>query len=88
MKVLIVLLGLLSVSTGQFSARNRKALCYLPSEYGKCGGHRMMWTFSNRQQKCVPFLFSNCGGNENRFFTKENCESACAPTDSPFEFYG
>ncbi|KQS52441.1 kunitz-type serine protease inhibitor textilinin-5 [Drosophila erecta] len=85
MKLLIDFLCLLAVfvSTVQ-SAGERKAFCYLPHEFGKCDGHRIMWAFSNKQQMCVPFAFSNCGGNENRFFTKENCEKACAPIQSRF----
>ncbi|XP_017015531.1 kunitz-type serine protease inhibitor textilinin-2 [Drosophila takahashii] len=79
MKVGIVILGLLAISVSTVQpARNRLALCYLPQQFGKCGGHRLMWAFSNQQQMCVPFVFSNCGGNENRFFTKEKCEKTCA----------
>ncbi|EDW43327.1 GM26503 [Drosophila sechellia] len=62
----------------------KTAFCYLAYEFGKCGGHRVMWAFSIKELECVPFVFSNCGGNENRFHTKENCEKACAPIQSRF----
>ncbi|XP_033165001.1 kunitz-type serine protease inhibitor microlepidin-3 [Drosophila mauritiana] len=85
MKLLTEFLCLLAVllSTVE-SAEKRKAFCYLPYEFGKCGGHRVMWAFSIKELECVPFVFSNCGGNENRFHTKENCEKACAPIQSRF----
>ncbi|XP_016949870.1 kunitz-like toxin PcKuz2 [Drosophila biarmipes] len=85
MKVVIIALGLLAifVSTVQ-PAGKRNALCYLPHEFGKCGGHRLMWAFSNNQGKCVPFVFSNCGGNENRFYTQEKCERTCAIINQRF----
>ncbi|XP_039495261.1 LOW QUALITY PROTEIN: kunitz-type serine protease inhibitor 2 [Drosophila santomea] len=88
MKLLIELLCPLEyfVSIVQ-SGRKRKAFCHLPQELGKCEGHRFMYAFSNRQQMCVPFAFSNCGGNENRCFSKENCAKACAQIRSRFVSY-
>ncbi|XP_017046370.1 PI-actitoxin-Axm2b [Drosophila ficusphila] len=86
MKTLVVFLCFLGffVATVQPAEKDRNEFCYFPSQYGKCNGHRVLWYFSINQKMCVPFVFSNCGGNQNRFFTKEMCEKACAPRFSIF----
>jgi hypothetical protein len=40
-----------------------------------------VWTwvydFCFRRGECLPFDYTGCGGNSNRFHTKEQCESLC-----------
>ncbi|KAH8347554.1 hypothetical protein KR059_012570, partial [Drosophila kikkawai] len=55
----------------------RKEICVLKPEYGKCKGRRSLWYFNNQYGKCQTFTYSNCGGNRNRFYTKEACIDFC-----------
>lgn len=32
---------------------------------------------------CLPFTYGGCGGNDNKFLTQEECESACGATPQP-----
>ncbi|XP_017858922.1 PREDICTED: protease inhibitor carrapatin-like [Drosophila arizonae] len=66
-----------------FNARKRhfekinKAICYSKPDYGKCKGNRQLWFFNKYKIKCEKFTYSNCGGNENRFYTKDECDIFC-----------
>ncbi|KAH8417889.1 hypothetical protein KR222_007778, partial [Zaprionus bogoriensis] len=52
-------------------------ICHKNPAYGKCRGHRTMWYFNKYKMRCESFIFSNCGGNTNRFFSKEECDDFC-----------
>ncbi|KAH8388349.1 hypothetical protein KR093_004738 [Drosophila rubida] len=54
------------------------AVCLKKAKYGKCGGRRKMWYFDIYKMKCDVFIYSNCGGNTNRFYSKEECDEFCA----------
>ncbi len=43
-------------------------------------GGAFRWFFNITTQGCLPFLYSGCGGNRNRFVTQDICERWCAPT--------
>ncbi|BFF91936.1 kunitz-type serine protease inhibitor homolog delta-dendrotoxin-like [Drosophila madeirensis] len=58
--------------------KERRAICYKGPSYGSCKGKRKMWNFNFRSKKCVPFTFSNCGGNRNRFHSQDDCEKFCS----------
>ncbi|XP_017046369.1 kunitz-type serine protease inhibitor 2 isoform X2 [Drosophila ficusphila] len=47
------------------------------SEYGKCKGHRRLWYYNLNKGKCQTFIYSNCGGNGNLFYTRESCQEFC-----------
>uniref|UniRef100_A0A6P4FFI7 Kunitz-type serine protease inhibitor 2 n=1 Tax=Drosophila rhopaloa TaxID=1041015 RepID=A0A6P4FFI7_DRORH len=55
----------------------RKSVCVQNSEYGKCEGHRRLWYYNVNRAKCQTFIYSNCGGNGNLFFTRESCQEFC-----------
>ena len=40
------------------------------------------WGYELRVRRCIPFYYTGCDGNENRFDTKSECESYC-PTSFP-----
>ncbi|KIH42618.1 Kunitz/Bovine pancreatic trypsin inhibitor domain protein, partial [Ancylostoma duodenale] len=44
-----------------------------------------MWLFSYgfdpKQGKCVRFFYGGCGGNNNNFETKEDCQDVCESDD-------
>ncbi|KAM9309153.1 collagen alpha-6(VI) chain-like [Pholidichthys leucotaenia] len=54
-----------------------KDACLLRQDEGDCQTYVMMWFFDTEQGKCTRFWYSGCGGNENRFKTRDECESLC-----------
>ncbi|EDW76467.2 uncharacterized protein Dwil_GK15469 [Drosophila willistoni] len=40
-----------------------------------CEAYIPSWSFDG--QECVKFIYGGCGGNANRFGTKEACEAKC-----------
>jgi len=41
-----------------------------------------VWTYNQRTGKCTDFVYGDrCGGNDNRFYTKEDCEKTCVFSD-------
>jgi hypothetical protein len=66
------------VTTTQGSARPRdRAMCLLPMEVGPCRATIESWYFDTAMQKCLPFMYGGCRGNENRFVTENLCIHAC-----------
>ncbi|KAG5838427.1 hypothetical protein ANANG_G00223590 [Anguilla anguilla] len=51
--------------------------CLLPLEEGSCLRYTIRWYFHALVGSCRPFIYSGCGGNGNRFLTKEECEEHC-----------
>lgn len=58
------------------------AICLLPSTAGPCRGNFERWYFDVGMQKCLPFSYGGCRGNENRFETMDECTEACAVSQS------
>lgn len=51
--------------------------CTLPAQSGLCLGYFPSFFFNARTGACEEFIYGGCGGNENRFDTKKECESKC-----------
>uniref|UniRef100_A0A0K0EMD6 EGF-like domain-containing protein n=1 Tax=Strongyloides stercoralis TaxID=6248 RepID=A0A0K0EMD6_STRER len=69
--------------------------CFLPIDKGNCLHNDEMpserWGYNPNTRKCQSFQYSNCGGNDNNFATKYQCENTCggliAPNDKKCAFY-
>uniref|UniRef100_A0A3Q2YLM4 BPTI/Kunitz inhibitor domain-containing protein n=1 Tax=Hippocampus comes TaxID=109280 RepID=A0A3Q2YLM4_HIPCM len=48
--------------------------CLVPMEEGTCARFTLRWYFNSHVQACRPFIYSGCGGNDNRFVHLEECE--------------
>ncbi|XP_018612087.1 collagen alpha-1(VII) chain [Scleropages formosus] len=51
--------------------------CLMPLEEGSCSRYTLRWYFNAQVESCRPFIYSGCGGNQNRFNTQEECEDEC-----------
>lgn len=46
-------------------------------DVGRCTGHFDSYYFDASTDSCELFQYSGCGGNENRFHSKEECAALC-----------
>ncbi|XP_016533151.1 collagen alpha-1(VII) chain isoform X1 [Poecilia formosa] len=51
--------------------------CLLPMSEGACSEYALVWYFHGQSGECRPFVYGGCGGNQNRFTSKQDCESLC-----------
>lgn len=65
-----------------FLGKSRE-ICSLKLDVGRCEGHFDSWYYDVARGVCEPFQYSGCGGNANRFNTKELCEGLCLLPVSP-----
>lgn len=58
-------------------------ICVLTPEAGDpdrvCMVRYFRWFYNIATKKCEQFIYGGCGGNENRFDTKDECEKRCVP---------
>merc|ERR1712179_140108 len=56
--------------------------CSQPSGVvGPCRAFDPSWTFSE-EKGCYKFIYGGCGGNDNRFISKEDCLRKCQPNET------
>jgi hypothetical protein len=53
-------------------------VCTLNRAAGPCADAVEQWYFSPTHADCLPFTYGGCGGNGNRFDTKDECMAHCA----------
>nr|XP_044992194.1 collagen alpha-1(VII) chain [Jaculus jaculus] len=55
--------------------------CSLPLDEGSCTAYTLRWYHRAVPggTACHPFVYGGCGGNANRFGTREACERRCSP---------
>ena len=55
-------------------------MCALPIKSGgPCWARARKWGFDKNMKACRKFFYEGCGGNANRFSTKEKCLKDCEP---------
>lgn len=52
-------------------------VCALPRAQGSCSQREARWYFDASENRCMPFYYSGCEGNNNRFTSREVCEADC-----------
>ncbi|KAH8336674.1 hypothetical protein KR059_000850, partial [Drosophila kikkawai] len=52
-------------------------ICHLPMQPGKCRHGVKAWYYNHVTKKCQRFIYTLCGGNENRFYTNKECMDYC-----------
>uniref|UniRef100_UPI00398F5B9B protein AMBP n=1 Tax=Pristiophorus japonicus TaxID=55135 RepID=UPI00398F5B9B len=53
------------------------AACRLPIVFGPCRSIVNLWAFDSIIGKCIPFKYSGCQGNGNKFYTQKECQEYC-----------
>uniref|UniRef100_A0A8C5WUQ5 BPTI/Kunitz inhibitor domain-containing protein n=1 Tax=Laticauda laticaudata TaxID=8630 RepID=A0A8C5WUQ5_LATLA len=53
-------------------------ICILPPDGGLCYNLQERWYFDYEKKTCLPFSWSGCGGNENNFKSRPECQKACS----------
>merc|ERR1712232_1037965 len=61
----------------------RDQLCTMPAVSGHCRANVTRWHYNNSTNRCEKFFYGGCRGNENRFTTEDECQTACACTLPP-----
>ncbi|XP_029471144.1 collagen alpha-1(VII) chain-like isoform X3 [Rhinatrema bivittatum] len=51
--------------------------CRLPMDEGSCLRYMLLWYYHQEVDDCRPFVFGGCGGNSNRFKSRQHCEFRC-----------
>ena len=51
--------------------------CTQPNLSGNCDGYFPSFWHNPQNGLCEPFIYGGCGGNENRFATREECIAQC-----------
>ena len=54
-------------------------ICTLPKKAGLCEDTLPRWYFDGPENRCMPFYYTGCEGNSNRFETRSECETTCPP---------
>lgn len=57
--------------------------CDREPQSGPCMAYYTKWFFNATSKNCSIFIYGGCGGNENNFESKEDCEAKCLVKDSP-----
>ena len=54
--------------------------CQGKIDRGSCSSPIQMWAYDKKKGRCVPFTYGGCGGNLNRFFSRDQCQQTCEET--------
>ncbi|KAK6059549.1 Kunitz/Bovine pancreatic trypsin inhibitor domain protein [Cooperia oncophora] len=57
--------------------------CELPLMKGNGNSHLTRWHFDSNKKKCVKFIYSGEGGNQNMFLTQDDCQAICPVYENP-----
>ena len=58
-------------------------VCSLPVEVGPCRALRPAFFYNTQSKRCERFVYGGCKGTENRFTSKDDCESTCFVAAGP-----
>ncbi|XP_068673323.1 tauPI-stichotoxin-Hcr2b-like isoform X2 [Montipora foliosa] len=75
--VLILLVAGLSRANSDAETGGLGKDCSSPSEAGPCRAYFRKFFFDTSDKTCKEFGYGGCGGNGNRYDTKEQCQMTC-----------
>lgn len=56
--------------------------CFLYQDRGNCSSMSSKYFYERQNGVCKQFMYSGCGGNDNRFDSKQECERHCFEAQS------
>ncbi|BHF79906.1 zinc-containing alcohol dehydrogenase [Sparganum proliferum] len=65
-------------ATARCSSNVPLDICNMPIERGRCRASIDRYGYDKETGECKEFTFGGCGGNENNFYTQEECERAAS----------
>ncbi|XP_075988318.1 PI-stichotoxin-She2a-like [Anticarsia gemmatalis] len=78
MKVFIVIISVfIAGASAVVSEDQREAICRQPIKGGICVAYFERYAYDVSKGECVGFIYGGCGGNENNFVYKKDCEVFC-----------
>jgi len=60
--------------------------CFLGKDEGSCDESQLQWFYDRNDGVCKQFLYRGCDGNQNRFATRQECESRCSQSQGRCRF--
>ncbi|XP_030006171.1 collagen alpha-1(VII) chain isoform X2 [Sphaeramia orbicularis] len=60
-----------------FGSNTGTERCLEPMSEGPCSEYILLWYFHQHSGKCRPFVYGGCGGNRNRFSSRQECQIWC-----------
>ncbi|XP_034127329.1 kunitz-type serine protease inhibitor B6-like [Drosophila guanche] len=82
------ILSLLLCLTAALSPRlivYRMKICMQLRSYGNCHNRQERWYHDPWSKTCKVFYYSGCGGNYNRFISKDTCMEYCRDPGIPYD---
>lgn len=64
-------------STVIFVKTEARIHCLLKPRVGLCKAAHERWFFNYTSRRCDSFIYGGCGGNENNFMSKDECQRKC-----------
>lgn len=62
---------------------NNMYVCQQMPDVGPCRAYIEQFYFNPQLGACQPFTWGGCGGNQNRFATRYECERTCSFIQRP-----
>jgi len=62
----------------EVAEKNSGAICFLSKVAGPCDKKVSNFYYDPNHKDCKPFLYSGCGGNDNRFTSVADCMERCS----------
>lgn len=66
-----------NISTSTSIPDNNADICQMPVDTGLCNEFHARWFYDPSSKTCLPFVYTGCGGNKNRFKTFDICIKFC-----------